>query len=755
MVSGRSSRERGGLVRVVCVALLLLLAQGWPAPAQQTQPLPADPSWTYELIIKLAKQRLAQARTQARTPHDPVLVPPLQLLAATYETRGAYAKAVQHYREILAIFEARYQVQRAQGTADLVFILTKLAMVLSDHGNIHAAEAAAKRALQLHARDRARQRVGVADLLNNLATIYQGQGRYAEALPLAERAVELSRAQGDARAQGVFYNNLAELHVHFERLDKAEQLHRKALHLRQKHGADSIAVAISYNNIAGVNFFQKRYRDAVANYRRALHLVQQDRGHRHPLVAQILNNMGELYREQNSLDEALRYHEQALAIRQQVLGRGHPDVGGSLNNLAKIYLTQKDYGKALAYALQTLAIDEKTRRPGHPDLARSLRRVAEIYGKLGKTEKVRHYMARVAALPPPGTRHVPLYFATNRIARATPASARQVDFLPEDGGRLQLGRAVAVVPDIAVKRQARRRAQSLGLLDKASGRLTQAAALRIKRVTPLVDMTAFARQARQSLRLAGTFKNEALIFLHGYNVDFNEALLRAAQISFDLEFDGLLMPYSWPSQGRLAAYAQDEKSAARAARHLRRFLQDLARHMPGLKVHFLAHSMGSRVLLKALFEQARDDAAWRQTFGTLRLGEVIWAHPDVAAKTFAERTRALAARGVAMTLYSSKTDLALWASRMLHGQSRAGDALAGGPGIDHIDITGMRAVGQRWFDLSLNHNVFVRNPALFGEITRLLLTGQRPVHHRSPDFAPERLRGRVIWRYRPWQPGKP
>jgi esterase/lipase superfamily enzyme len=36
---------------------------------------------------------------------------------------------------------------------------------------------------------------------------------------------------------------------------------------------------------------------------------------------------------------------------------------------------------------------------------------------------------------------------------------------------------------------------------------------------------------------------EALVFVHGYNVNFNDAVRRAAQIAYDLEFAGIPMVY--------------------------------------------------------------------------------------------------------------------------------------------------------------------------------------------------------------------
>ena len=50
------------------------------------------------------------------------------------------------------------------------------------------------------------------------------------------------------------------------------------------------------------------------------------------------------------------------------------------------------------------------------------------------------------------------------------------------------------------------------------------------------------------------------MFIHGFNVSFADAAIRAAQLSCDLSIAGVMAFYSWPSQGTLAGYAADESS---------------------------------------------------------------------------------------------------------------------------------------------------------------------------------------------------
>jgi hypothetical protein len=53
---------------------------------------------------------------------------------------------------------------------------------------------------------------------------------------------------------------------------------------------------------------------------------------------------------------------------------------------------------------------------------------------------------------------------------------------------------------------------------------------------------------------------EALVFIHGYHVTFDEAARRTAQLTWDLGFRGIPILYSWPSKGATLMYSADEGS---------------------------------------------------------------------------------------------------------------------------------------------------------------------------------------------------
>ena len=64
------------------------------------------------------------------------------------------------------------------------------------------------------------------------------------------------------------------------------------------------------------------------------------------------------------------------------------------------------------------------------------------------------------------------------------------------------------------------------------------------------------------------FQDQALVFVHGYNNGFDDALFRTAQIAYDLKYDGAPFLYSWPSGAGIAGYPYDRESAQQAEPYL-------------------------------------------------------------------------------------------------------------------------------------------------------------------------------------------
>jgi elongation factor Tu len=234
---------------------------------------------------------------------------------------------------------------------------------------------------------------------------------------------------------------------------------------------------------------------------------------------------------------------------------------------------------------------------------------------------------------------------------------------------------------------------------------------------------------------------EALIFVHGFNVHFIDAVFRCAQIAWDIAYKGIPILFSWASRGALLDYGYDRNSALIARSRFVDLLV-LLRNTGIEKVHVLAHSMGNFAVLDAL---ATHDHIGRP----LGLGEVLMAAPDVDLDQYKDIAPKVRAAAQGMTLYASSMDRAMVVSKKLAGNiPRAGDVLDGGPVlIDRVDAIDVTAVGDDVF--GLNHGVFATEKSILNDVKLLLSRGIRPPGDRLAEIRgmPQGQSPSKWWRY--------
>ena len=101
-------------------------------------------------------------------------------------------------------------------------------------------------------------------------------------------------------------------------------------------------------------------------------------------------------------------------------------------------------------------------------------------------------------------------------------------------------------------------------------------------------------------RVAKAPGRSVLIFVHGFNNRFEDAVFRFAQIAHDSDMQAVPVLFTWPSRGSLLAYGYDRESTNYSRDALELLLQVLARDPTVGEVSILAHSMGNWVTMEAL-----------------------------------------------------------------------------------------------------------------------------------------------------------
>src|SRR5262245_875642 len=336
---------------------------------------------------------------------------------------------------------------------------------------------------------------------------------------------------------------------------------------------------------------------------------------------------------------------------------------------------------------------------------------------------------------------VPVFFGTDRSRLDRP---KRIGYGPTRGHRLEVGRALVTVPkahqvpNVERPWTIRIPYTSVVLYQQEEDPKKHFTVQELKALSK-EDLLALIRDR---LSLSKNFENQALVFVHGYNNAFDDALFRSAQIAYDLNYDGASFLYSWPSGAGISGYPYDRESAQQAEPYLKQFLEMVLNATGAKSVSIIAHSMGNQLLLQVLrgLDRSNPEVA--------RINQIILAAPDVDRDNFEFLATQIRGVGRGITMYASSNDVALGISRRFAGGvPRAGDVPAGlGPivvgGVDTIDVS---ALSTEY--LSLNHSSYAEKTGLLTDIELVLRTGTRPPEVRLPLLERITAGQGIYWRY--------
>lgn len=305
---------------------------------------------------------------------------------------------------------------------------------------------------------------------------------------------------------------------------------------------------------------------------------------------------------------------------------------------------------------------------------------------------------------PPPEKYVglPVWFATDRNRTEDTSIA---DWYGRDRGELSYGRITASIPN-----------------KHRIGRIERPRWWQSREENPDRDITLRSGELWSDQQFAAELRNElaiaqvdALVFVHGYNVTFGDAIYRTAQIAYDLKYDGIPLCFSWPSQGTFAGYLKDETNNEWSEPHLDQVLTALAQY--GVeRIHLLSHSMGGRSTARVIGNAVGVSKAWPH-----HLAQLVFAAPDIDTDVFLRIVSSFHPAERA-TIYASDRDEAIKASHRFHGYPRAGDLAARivvAGGLDTIDAS------KR--DTSLmGHSYFSKRYEVLNDLYVLVAFGHEP-----------------------------
>jgi len=278
------------------------------------------------------------------------------------------------------------------------------------------------------------------ELYQNLGDIYEKLGKFEQADPLLQTALELRKSVFGAESpeaaetlvelgllrdsqgkyedaerfvrQGlaIYNRKLPNSHPSVARstsalgkvledrgsYDAAIQVLQEAVRLQSAHGGSTTDLAESLTELANSHFYSGHYAASEALNQQVLAMDRQLYGDRHPHVADDLINLGAIQYDLGHYPEAERFDREALEITQSFYGQNHPATASALTILGRTLVSQSKNDEAAGLLKAALLIEEQSYGKVHPRVAGTLNELGKISQQQGRLDEAKADFRRMA-----------------------------------------------------------------------------------------------------------------------------------------------------------------------------------------------------------------------------------------------------------------------------------------------------------------------------------------------------------------------
>jgi esterase/lipase superfamily enzyme len=231
--------------------------------------------------------------------------------------------------------------------------------------------------------------------------------------------------------------------------------------------------------------------------------------------------------------------------------------------------------------------------------------------------------------------------------------------------------------------------------------------------TSLKTLQATSFDKQQFFTKLSATKATPLVYVHGFNTKYEEAVLRASQLAYDLKYQGPVLVFTWPA-GSVGegfdelmlkkTYQINKINAIGSINPFIEFLQEMQAR--NIKANFIVHSMGHQIVLTAMHQIGQQ--ATQNTIQTPLLNqeeitqpitsasinsnaimqELFLLAPDYEANLFQQNLAIIKKLANRITLYCSQNDKALVASKITNNNHRLGECIKiNDPDLDIINVS--------------------------------------------------------------------
>jgi len=226
-----------------------------------------------------------------------------------------------------------------------------------------------------------------AKRLNQEVEMLSREGKYAEAIPRAERLISILEGQLGPNDIAVarLLNNLAGYYRLMGSYQVAELRYKRSLAIAEARlGPNDRIVRLCLGNLAGLYHLMGDYVRAEQFYKRTLTVAERSSaGEPTADVASALNNLAAFYGERGDDAQDEQLLQRAITVSER-LPRTDPNLASALDSLGFIYIRKLDYSTAKTLFKRAMSLTEGIAAAENQQLlAISLGGVARVYEEEG------------------------------------------------------------------------------------------------------------------------------------------------------------------------------------------------------------------------------------------------------------------------------------------------------------------------------------------------------------------------------------
>jgi tetratricopeptide (TPR) repeat protein len=297
-------------------------------------------------------------------------------------------------KKIFSIIEANYN--KANETEKFSYLQSKAAAlnslgdVYSDRQDNETGLAYYRQSLKLQ-QATIKNKQAIASILNNIAFIWNYQGKVDSALIFWEQSLILREETNDKKGVANSLTNIGFVYHNRGDISRALDYYSKSLQIQEEIGEKS-GMAYSLHNIAAIHQDQGDLDGALKYFARTLKLREEINDKRG--IGYSLNAIAILYRIKGNWQQALNYFERSLKVREEI--EDTQGISYTLNHIGSIYFAKNDFAKASGYFEKSLKLSEEI--GNKQGIANSLLNMGSVYFKQAKYLVARSYTDKALAL---------------------------------------------------------------------------------------------------------------------------------------------------------------------------------------------------------------------------------------------------------------------------------------------------------------------------------------------------------------------